>query len=60
MTKACKTCRMISYTEKTCPKCNGELSEKFSGMIIILDPERSEVAKISEINSVGTYAMKVK
>jgi DNA-directed RNA polymerase subunit E" len=51
---------MISYTEKTCPKCNGELSEKFSGMIIILDPERSEVAKISEINSVGTYAMKVK
>lgn len=58
--KACRNCRMISYTEKVCPKCNGELSDKFSGTIIILDPERSEVAKIAEINSVGTYAMRVK
>ena len=58
--KACRSCRMISYTEKVCPKCNGELSDKFSGTIIILDPERSEVAKIAEINSVGTYAMRVK
>jgi len=58
--KACKNCRYIVTVEKTCPKCQGELSEKFSGMIIILDPERSEVAKIAEINTVGSYAVKVK
>lgn len=58
--KACRNCRMISYVEKVCPKCSGELSEKFSGIIIVLDPERSEVAKISGINALGTYAMKVK
>jgi DNA-directed RNA polymerase subunit E" len=58
--KACKNCRMISYTEKVCPKCNGELSEKFSGLIIILDPERSEVGKLAGLNAVGTYAMRVK
>ena len=58
--KACRNCKLISYTEKVCPKCNGELSEKFAGAIIILDPERSEVAKIAEINAIGTYAMRVK
>lgn len=58
--RACKNCRYIVETEKVCPKCNGELSEKFSGMILILDPEKSEVAKIAEINTVGNYAVKVK
>jgi RNA polymerase subunit RPABC4/transcription elongation factor Spt4 len=36
------------------------MSERFSGMIIVLDPERSEIAKIAEINSVGSYAIVVK
>lgn len=58
--KACKNCKYIVSVEKVCPKCNGELSEKFSGMIIILDPERSEVAKLAEINTIGSYAVKVK
>jgi DNA-directed RNA polymerase subunit E" len=60
--KACKTCRyIVKGPEKTCPKCGGEeLTERYSGMIIILDPERSEVAKIAEINSIGNYAINVK
>jgi DNA-directed RNA polymerase subunit E" len=60
--KACRTCRYIvrEAHEKICPKCGGELSERFSGMIIILDPERSEVAKIAEVNAVGNYAINVK
>ncbi len=58
---ACKECHFIVHTkEKVCPKCQGELSEKFSGMIIILDPERSEIAKLAGINSVGAYAVRVK
>lgn len=59
--KACKNCHMVILgAEKTCPKCNGELSEQFAGMIIILDPEHSEIAKVASINSIGSYAVKVK
>ena len=58
--KACRNCRYIVTVEKTCPKCHGELSEKYSGMLIIMDPERSEIAKIAEINTTGSYALKVK
>ncbi len=58
---ACKQCRyIVSTKEKVCPKCGGELSDKYSGMVIILDPARSEIAKIVEINAVGAYAVKVK
>lgn len=58
--KACRTCRLIVYNEKTCPKCNGELSERFTGMLLILDAERSEVAKVAEITTPGNYAVSVK
>jgi DNA-directed RNA polymerase subunit E" len=59
--RACKNCRYIIYTnDKVCPKCGGELSEKFSGMVIIMDPERSEIAKVVEVNAIGSYAIKVK
>ena len=59
--KACKDCRMIILgNEKVCPKCSGELSDRFSGMIIMLDPENSEIAKAASINAIGTYAVRVK
>lgn len=58
---ACKECRYIVQTkEKVCPKCQGELSEKYSGMVVILDPERSEIAKLIGVNVVGSYAVRVK
>jgi DNA-directed RNA polymerase subunit E" len=58
---ACKQCRYIITTkEKACPKCGGELSDKYSGMIVVLDPERSEVAKLVGLNAVGNYAIRVK
>ncbi|MEM4359261.1 MAG: transcription elongation factor subunit Spt4 [Candidatus Bilamarchaeaceae archaeon] len=59
--KACKNCRFVIFTgEKSCPKCGGELSDRFSGMIIVLDPEHSEIAKAASINTIGTYAVRVK
>jgi DNA-directed RNA polymerase subunit E" len=59
--KACKNCRyIVQGPEKSCPKCEGELSERFSGMILVLDPEKSEIAKVAEINSIGSYAIVVK
>jgi DNA-directed RNA polymerase subunit E" len=58
---ACKECRYIVNTkEKACPKCGGELSDKYSGMVVILDPERSEIAKLVGINAPGSYAVRVK
>jgi DNA-directed RNA polymerase subunit E" len=58
---ACKECRYIVHTkDKICPKCGGELSEKFSGMVIILDPERSEIGKLIGVNVIGSYAVRVK
>lgn len=58
--KACKNCHYIVYVEKTCPKCNGELEERFSGLICVLDPERSEIARIAGVNTIGGYAIHVK
>lgn len=60
--KACKKCRLIVLEEKTCPTCGpeGELTDKFSGMLLITNPEKSEVAKVTEIKTVGTYAIRVK
>jgi DNA-directed RNA polymerase subunit E" len=52
---------MILNEEKACPGCQGnDLTEKFSGQIIILDSERSEVAKSAEIKGPGKFAIRVK
>lgn len=60
--RACKSCRYITYQgDKTCPKCNGtELTEKFSGMVLVLDAEKSEIAKLVQLNAAGTYAIRLK
>ncbi len=60
--RACKSCRYITYQgDKTCPKCSGtELTEKFSGMVLVLDPEKSEIAKLVALNAPGTYAIRLK
>ena len=58
--KACRNCRYIVESEKVCPKCQGDLSDRFHGMIIILNPEKSEIGKLAGINSTGKYAIKVK
>ena len=58
--KACKECRCIVETEKTCPLCNGELSERFHGMIVVLNHEKSDVAKVAGIKVPGRFAIKVK
>lgn len=58
---ACRNCRMILNEEKVCPKCQGaDFTEKFSGEIIIISPEKSEIAKLTETNAPGRFAIKVK
>jgi len=59
--KACRECKKMVEESDKCPACGAEdLSERFSGLLIVLDPEKSEVAKIAEVKAPGRYAVKVK
>ncbi|MCS7119703.1 MAG: transcription elongation factor subunit Spt4 [Nitrososphaerota archaeon] len=58
--KACRNCHLIS-DQNTCPNCkSSDLSEDFTGLAIILDPERSAIANIMKIDRKGRYAIKIR
>ncbi len=56
--KACKICKAI-YEGERCPKCNSkESTDSFKGKIIVLNPEKSEIAKKLNIKEEGSFAIK--
>jgi DNA-directed RNA polymerase subunit E" len=56
---ACRKCHMLT-SEKKCPNDgSNELSGEWSGLIIVLDPQRSQVAQTLSIRTPGRYALKV-
>jgi DNA-directed RNA polymerase subunit E" len=58
--KACTNCHFITK-ENVCPKCRStSLSEDFSGLVIMFDPEDSAIAKAMSIKEKGRYALKVR
>ena len=58
--KACRECHIIT-TDALCPKCKtATLSDDFSGLIIIIDAEESEMAKVMKIKEKGRYALRVR
>jgi DNA-directed RNA polymerase subunit E" len=57
--RACKNCRAVS-DEMKCPKCGGETSREWQGYLIVIDPERSEIAHKLGIHDSGRYALRVK
>lgn len=58
--KACINCHLIIYGN-ICPNCkNTTLSDDFTGVLFIIDPEISEVAKKAGITKPGKYALKVR
>jgi len=55
---ACKKCRTIFTNADKCPKCGSkEFTEKWQGIIYVIDVEKSEVAKIINLNDKGKYAI---
>ncbi|MBC7130642.1 DNA-directed RNA polymerase, subunit E'' [Candidatus Bathyarchaeota archaeon] len=59
--KACPTCHRILQSTNVCPTCKiTDLSDDFSGLVIIFDPENSEIAKAMKIKEKGRYALKVR
>ena len=58
--KACKKCRFITK-EQICPVCGShELTDKWTGILYIVNLETSEVAKKLNIKTPGRYAAKIK
>lgn len=51
---------MIVETGETCPSCQStNLTEKFMGQLIVVDPEKSEIAKKIDAKLPGRYAIKI-
>jgi DNA-directed RNA polymerase subunit E" len=58
--KACKTCHFVS-NGSVCPICKStNLSDDWSGLVVVMDPAVSEVAKKMGIKSAGRYALRVR
>jgi DNA-directed RNA polymerase subunit E" len=60
MEKACRDCNFITGAD-ICPNCGGtSLSDDWTGYVVVLDPENSEIAKRLSITKPGKYALKVR
>ncbi len=58
--KACRNCKMIFEKGTKCPNCGSESITTFwRDYVLILDPERSEIAKKLSITVPGKYALKI-
>ena len=55
---ACKSCSMVSDREQC--TCGGQMAREWSGYVIILDHNRSEIAKKMGVNVEGRFALKVR
>lgn len=56
---ACKNCFAIGEGDK-CAQCGGELSKDWQGYVVVVDPEKSQIAQRLNITKAGTYALKVR
>lgn len=58
--KACKICNTI-YEGDKCPKCDSkESTEAYKGRIVMLNPEKSEIARKINIKDKGNFALKTR
>ena len=58
--KACKICNKI-HEEDKCPRCESkESTESFKGRIVVLNPEKSEIAQQLKIKDKGNFAIKTR
>jgi DNA-directed RNA polymerase subunit E" len=57
--KACKICRLITEEDK-CSRCGEKTSREWQGYLIMVNHQRSEIAKKVGIDADGKYALKVR
>lgn len=59
--KACKICNTIYETGDKCPKCGSkESTETIKGRIVLLNPEKSELAGKLNLKDKGNFAIKTR
>jgi DNA-directed RNA polymerase subunit E" len=60
MSRACRTCKIIT-DENACPICRGtDLSDDYSGLLVIIDPEGSQLAGKMDLKREGRYALRIR
>lgn len=58
--KACRLCNRILEGEK-CSHCDSkEVTESFKGRVVVLNPEKSEIANKLKFNTKGNFAIKTR
>jgi len=59
--KACRKCgALVPLDVNVCPVCGStEFTDNWEGMIIIADPEKSEVAKALNLDKPGMFAIRI-
>ena len=57
--KACKSCHGLTKDD-VCPRCTGPLSNDWQGLVLIIEPDRSEIASKMNIADRGKFALKVR
>ncbi|MCD6478773.1 MAG: DNA-directed RNA polymerase, subunit E'' [Candidatus Diapherotrites archaeon] len=58
--KACRNCRRVIEKGSECPSCGSTSFTTFwRGYVLVIDPEKSEIAKRMQINSAGKYALRI-
>ena len=59
--KACKSCNTIFETGDKCPNCGSkEITDNFKGRMVLLNPEKSEIAKHLDLKEKGNFAIKTR
>jgi DNA-directed RNA polymerase subunit E" len=60
LSRACRKCKVI-IEESSCPICKGtDLSDDYSGLLVVLDSEGSQLARKMDIKEEGRYALKIR
>lgn len=58
--RACRDCKFITTSKNKCENCGStNLTQNFSGMLIVIDEGKSEIAKELGIGKKGAYATRV-
>lgn len=59
--KACRSCKaLVDRDNEICPVCGSkDFTDEWEGIVIIIDPENSEIAKTLEIKNKGRFVGKV-
>ncbi len=59
--KACRICNTIYDEGDKCPSCGSkESTDSFKGRVVIMNPEKSEIAKKLNIKEKGNFAIKAR